>query len=376
MPILNGVSVSIDVLMQELRVKGHSVHLYTSKHFGHRDSDPNIHRFNSIATPWTPGYPLSVPPFYLQLLEFRRHNFDIIHTHTPFTVGLVGLRWSQSEEIPIVSTYHTHYDKYAYYMPFFPLKYTRYKIAKHTNYYYNAVDRVITPSEASKKWLMRHSISTPVSIIPTGIRSPRLVERSEFRERLGVRPDEVLLLYVGRIAREKNLKTLINACSKVIRNAPNVKLMLVGDGPNRAELTRQARSLGIGDKVRFIGFVPREEVDRYYAASDLFVFSSMTETQGLVIVEAMSYGLPVIVVKGGGAGDAVQSGYNGELVNNNSDDFAATLAKLIHDQELREQYSKGAIETSKEYSIPNMTQKVVDIYLSAMESGKEELVRV
>lgn len=373
MPILNGVSVSIDVLIQELRAQGHSVHLYTSKHFGHKDSDPNIHRFNSIVTPWTPGYPISVPPFYLKLLEFRRHNFDVIHTHTPFTVGIVGLRWAQSEEIPIVSTYHTHYDKYAYYMPFFPNRYTRYKIAKHTNYYYNAVSQVITPSEASRKWLQRHSIKTPVSVIPTGIKQPKLLERAEIREKLGIRADDNVLLYVGRIAREKNLRTLIRACALAMKDDASLKLLFVGDGPQREELTKLSRTLGIGDRVRFIGFVPREDVDQYYAASDLFVFASLTETQGLVVVEAMSYGLPVVIVQGGGASDAVQTGINGELVSNNSEAMAAAIQNLIQSPDKREHYSKAAIETSKKYSIPNMTSQVIDVYRAAVDAEVSEL---
>jgi len=231
LPILNGVSVSIDALVQELRNRGHGVHLFTAAHFRHRDPDPNTHRFFAIETPWTKDYPLAIPPFYPMLRQFRRHEFDIVHTHTPFTIGFVGLRWAQSHDIPIVSTYHTLYDKYAHYIPFFPKRYVRYKIAKHTNFYYNGVDHVITPSNAALKWLRRHSVNTPITVVPTANAQIRPIDRSEVRQRLGVAPEHKVLLYVGRIAREKNLATLFEACAQAMRADPDIRLGLLCEGP-------------------------------------------------------------------------------------------------------------------------------------------------
>ena len=145
-----------------LRSLGHSVSLFTSGYPGHVEQDPNTCRFHSVLTPWAPGYPLSIPPFYGRLGDFRRERFDIVHCHTPFTVGMVGLRWSQSEDVTAVATYHTQYDKYTHYVPYLPHLYTRFKIAKHTNYFYNHVEHVITPSDAAAHWFQRHAVRTPL----------------------------------------------------------------------------------------------------------------------------------------------------------------------------------------------------------------------
>src|SRR6476619_6417269 len=198
LPILNGVSVSIDALVSELRNRGHTEHVYTASSPFYKDPDPNTFRFPAIEVPIWKQYPLAYPPFYGMLRKFRRSSYDLIHTHTPFTIGFVGLRWAESHGLPIISTYHTLYDRYAHYIRFFPRRYIRFKIAKHTNFYYNSVDHVITPSEASMKWLSRHSVSTDITVIPTAAPSGRMMDRAEVRRSLEIAPDQKVLLYVGR----------------------------------------------------------------------------------------------------------------------------------------------------------------------------------
>ena len=367
LPILNGVSISIDALVHEMRNQGHSVHVFTASHFRYKDPDPNTSRFLALTTPWARNYPLAVPPFYPMLHRFRKQPFDVIHTHTPFTIGFVGLRWAQSHGIPVVSTYHTLYDKYAHYIPLFPKRYVRYKIAKHTNFYYNQVDHVITPSEASMKWLRRHSVHRPITVIPTGVSRLLSVNRSETRQRLGIAPNHKVLLYVGRIAKEKNMSVLFEAAALVFASDPHARLWLVGDGPYREQCSQMARELGIGDRVKFVGFIPREEVDAYYAASDLFVFSSLTETQGLVVNEAMSYGLPAVVVNGGGAGASVVDDVNGLLVRNDSEQMAESILTILNDEQLAAKLSDGALRTGREYSVASMAERAVDVYRSVIQ---------
>lgn len=367
LPILNGVSISIDALVREMRNQGHSVHVFTASHFRYKDPDPNTSRFLALTTPWARNYPLAVPPFYPMLHRFRKQPFDVIHTHTPFTIGFVGLRWAQSHGIPVVSTYHTLYDKYAHYIPLFPKRYVRYKIAKHTNFYYNQVDHVITPSEASMKWLRRHSVHRPITVIPTGVSRLLSVDRSETRQRLGIAPNHKVLLYVGRIAKEKNMSVLFEAAALVFASDPHARLWLVGDGPYREQCSQMARELGIGDRVKFVGFIPREEVDAYYAASDLFVFSSLTETQGLVVNEAMSYGLPAVVVNGGGAGASVVDDVNGLLVRNDSEQMAESILTILNDEQLAAKLSDGALRTGREYSVASMAERAVDVYRSVIQ---------
>lgn len=379
LPILNGVSVSIEALVTGLRSRGHSVHQFTTRAAGHIDSDPNTYRFMGLETPWTRNYPLSFPPFYPMLREFRKHQFDLIHTHTPFTVGFVGLRWGESHGIPVVSTYHTLYDKYAHYIPYFPKRYLRYKVAKHTNYYYNRVSHVITPSESSMRWLQRHSVKTPVSVIPTGIPRGSQISRSVARQQFGIRPDQKLILYVGRIAAEKNLGRLFEAVSEVMRQDDRTLFWLVGDGPMREQCVEIARNLRMGDRVRFIGFKPREEIDPYYAAADVFAFASMTETQGLVVGEAMMHGVPSVVVQGGGASEAMEDGRNGILVRNDTEQLSAGILSLIQDEALHESLSLGASRTAHKMTVDAMVEQILGVYRFVLGEPvvalEEELVK-
>jgi glycosyltransferase involved in cell wall biosynthesis len=378
LPILNGVSVSIDALVDELRSQGHSVTLFTSRHPEARDTSPNVYRFPAMETPWTRGYPLAFPPFYSMLRKFRRHEFDVIHSHTPFTVGFVGLRWAESHGIPIVSTYHTLYDRYAHYIPL-PRRYVRFKIAKHTNYYYNRVDHVIVPSEAAQKWLIRHAVETEVSIIPTGAPRPGFIDRGETRQELGIRPDERIMLYVGRLAQEKNLETLFEMAAIAFQEDPSLRLWLVGDGPHQAECRARVRRLGIGDRVKFAGFVPRKEVDNYYAAADLFVFASISETQGLVVQEAMAHGLPAVAVAGGGASEAVEDGVNGLLVRQDASEFASSVLRVLHEDQLYARLSAEATTSVRRHGVSEMCEAVLGVYrhvIGPVQSRKRETVRI
>ncbi len=375
LPVLNGVSISIDSLITALRHRGHSVHLFTARHPKAESAEPNTYRFRAVETPWTKGYPLAFPPFYRMLQRFRRHDFDVIHTHTPFTIGFVGMRWAESHQIPVVATYHTLYDRYVHYIPYFPRRYLRFKLAKHTNFYYNHVNHVITPSEAALKWLRRHSVTTPATVIPTAALPRRFFDRSELRLELGIPPDQRILLYVGRLAKEKNLATLFEMAAIVFKQDSRLRLWLVGDGPYRSECVRMARSLGIGDRIKFVGFVPREDVDKYYAASDLFVFSSITETQGLVVQEAMTYSLPAVAILGGGASESIIDGENGFAVKNDAATFAAQVLEIVNDETLLAALSDGAQRSSRMVGTEAMCDRVIEVYRQAISDRHREPVR-
>lgn len=367
LPILNGVSVSIEALVSELRNRGHSVHVYTAASPGYKDPDANTFRFSAFETPWSKGYPLAVPPFLRLLHQFRKHEYDLIHVHTPYTIGFVGMRWAESHDLPVVATYHTLYDRYAHYIPFFPRRYVRFKIAKHTNFFYNHVDHVITPSEAALKWLRRHSVTTPATVIPTGAPPRRILNRSEIRQALGIPADQKILLYVGRLAKEKNMGVLFEMAAEVFRSDPRIRLWLVGDGPYRQECAKLVRRLGIGDRVRFAGFVPRPEVDQFYEAADLFVFSSITETQGLVVQEAMTYGLPAVAVMGGGASAGIVEGENGFTVKNDPSAFAEKVLEILSDEDLLGTLIDGATRFVRRHGIEEMTNLVLDVYRLAID---------
>lgn len=366
LPILNGVSVSVNGLTQELRRQGHSVHLYAPRQPNYQETDPNTYRFRAIETPLSKGYPAAIPPYYRMLKKFRRHEYDIVHTHSPFFLGMVGLRWAESHELPVVSTYHTLYDRYAHYFTILPKRYVRFRVARHTSFYYNHVDQVMTPTEASLKWLRRHSVDTPVTVIPTGISPTAILDRHEVRIQLGIAPEQKILLYVGRLAHEKNLSFLIQAVAPLLKQDPSLRFWLVGDGPYRLDCMDLVRNLEIGDRVNFVGFVERAKVDQYYAAADLFVFASTTETQGLVVQEAMSYGLPAVVVGGGGASSTMEDGINGFIVREDAREFSQAVERLIQTEGLYARMSEAAGKSMREQSVPAMAEHVVEVYRKAI----------
>lgn len=372
LPVLNGVSISVDALVRELRDRGHSVHIYAPRIPGHRDEDPNTFRARAINTPWAANYPLAIPPFYRLLRRFREQPYDLVHTHTPFALGMVGLRWAESHDLPIVSTYHTLYDRYAHYLAAFPRRYARFRIAKHTNFYFNRMDAVITPSEASQKWLRRHTVTRPITVVPTGAPRRAFLDRAECRANLGMAPDLRTMLFVGRLAREKNLQVLFEMASRCFAADPSLRLWVVGDGPYRTDCKELVRKLGIGDRVRFVGFVPRNEVDRYYAAADLFVFPSITETQGLVVQEAMSYGLPAVAIAGGGASAGIEHGSNGLVVRNDADEFARAVLRILGDEGLQATMSASAARSVRTHGLDEMTEGVLEVYRSVILARSEE----
>lgn len=369
LPAINGVSISVASLVGGLRDAGHSVRVFAPRYGFQVDEDPYMYRFPSFRLPGTKDVNIAYPPYLPLLRRFRRYEFDVVHTHTCGTLGFVGLRWAQSHELPIVSTYHTLYDRYAHYFKVLPRRYIRFKIAKHTNYYYNRVDQVITPSDASRRWLQRHAVTTPITVIPTGTRAASLIDRSEARARLGIAPQLKICLFVGRLAEEKNMDTLLHAFALAAAQEPELRLWIVGDGPYREDCVRLTRRLHLGDKVKYAGFVPPADVDLYYSAADFFFFASITETQGLVVNEAMCHGLPCVLVDGGGAGSFVESGVNGILTLNTAASLAENLIQVVRDNELCAKLGANARKSVRETGTDEMVKRVVRVYEAAI--GRE-----
>jgi glycosyltransferase involved in cell wall biosynthesis len=377
LPLANGVSVSIDTLVSELRRKGHEVHLFAPDFPGHRDSPASqTHRFPSIRLRWADGYPVALPPAYPLLQRFRRESYDLVHTHTIGIASYIGLKWARAHEIPLVASYHTLYDRYAHYCTALPRRYVRYKIARHTQQFYNQADAVITPSEAAKRWLKRHKVNTPIKVIATGIPRPeaRALTRAEARATLGIEPGSRVLLTVGRLVEEKNLRTLIEATTAVLRQlGPSAQHWFVGDGPYRSELVKAANQAGVGKQLRLVGAVEPSQVAPYYSAADLFVFASVTETQGLVVQEAMSYGLPAVLIEGGGASGAVCHGVTGFLAKNNADSFASTIQQALSSPDELLRIGMNAEAEIHQHDPSQMAHDVEAVYRSVLAEAPRRL---
>ena len=283
-PIINGVSTSVRTLMAELEGAGHTVYVFTSRAAGrrhYRDDRPGVYRYPSFNSGVEPQYRLPIP--------FSQHikdtiptlGLDIIHSQSPFFLGLIARHVARQMGLPIVSTNHTLYTEYAHYLPGVPPPLTRDALVRWMRGYYNGCDRVLTPSEMTRQRLHEHGVCVPITVLPTGIPTPPpgLPSPAAVRLQWGIPPTDRLLLYVGRLAPEKNLEMLLHAFAHILRTCPDAWLILAGSGMGEAVTQQAANDLGISERAIFTGFLERSQLDPLYAASDVFLFPSKTETR-------------------------------------------------------------------------------------------------
>ncbi len=355
-PIVNGIVASVDALAEGLRTRGHDVYGFTPNVPGYDEDDNGIFRIPSLPLPQTP-YRLTLP-----LVSRRRSNgvikqLSVIHAHSPFVTGWMGVHYARRFHIPLVYTYHTQLEQYAHYVPFDAAT-TRRAASSLTRLYANQADAVIVPTAAMMAHLLEVGVTARIDVIPSGI-DLRLFasgERSErARARLGAGPGDRLALFVSRLAREKNAELLLEALALV--EDPRVKLALVGDGPAREWLEMCVAELGIVNRVVFIGEIARAELPDLYASADAFIFPSLTETQGLVLAEALAAGCRIIATDTPQARDVL--GANGTFVQNDAKQLAHELAIMQIPQAGQRTAARAAAER---FSAELQTESVLEIY--------------
>jgi glycosyltransferase involved in cell wall biosynthesis len=349
-PYISGVTVSVETLAGELRALGHRVYIFAPHYKGHKDSDRNVFRFPSSPT-FYPGFRLAIPFSRKIMKEIPRLNLDVIHSHSPFQLGLLGRGLARKMKIPFVYTFHTLFDQYLHYVPLLPRAMAKRLISAHLRRFCNSSGCVITPSVPVKDFLEKEGIKSKLEVIPTGIdfEVAKNFSGKEVRSRHGISKSSVLLLYVGRLTAEKNLPFLFESFKLINRKEPNSHLMIVARGPKEKELKALSKKIGIAKNVTFVGQVKYPFVFDYYAASDIFVFSSTTETQGLVIGEAATSGLPVVAVDAAGVTDAIVDGTHGYLTRHDINEFSGKVIHLIKNEGLRKKMSADAIAHAKEH---------------------------
>jgi len=369
-PVQNGVTTSVLTLMAELRALRHHVVVFAPAHQQQRGTETNVLRFPSFVSVFNREYPLAFPflPRLALAPYFNRLRLDIVHTHTPFVLGLTGANLALSRGVPLVTTFHTLYTQYSHYFPLLPDAVTQSLLEHYLPWYYNRCAEIICPSEVAARALREMGVERPIAVIPTGVPLPAPDQIGEearrcTRERLGIAPDTPLLLYAGRLAREKNLDWLLEVFARIRAHVPNARLALAGGGPSAEELQGAAEALLPGDAVLFLGPTPRRQMDSLYAAADVFCFPSPSETQGLVIAEARAAGLPCVVVDAGGAPETVRDGEDGFRVPlEEQEAFAARVVQILQDRKLRETLRANGLHNAQLYTPPVMAQKVVAVY--------------
>ncbi len=374
-PRINGVSTSIESFRRELLSRGHQVTLlcpdYPADQPGAGTVDlveRGVVRIPSRRAPLDPEDRLMKwGELMRQVPVMAERNVDLVHVHTPFVAHYAGRRLARRLGVPLVETYHTFFEEYAdKYVPLLPASWLRALARRWSRTQCNAVDRLIVPSTPMKAALEAYGVATPMSVIPTGLPNPPDVApdaTSAFRARHGIPTGTPLLLYVGRVAREKNIDVLVEMLPAVLERHPEAILVIAGEGPARATLEKRVESAGLTSSLRFLGYLCREsELPAAYRATDLFVFASTTETQGLVILEALAQGTPVVAVAEMGTRDVLDESGGCRIVEDDPADFSAAVGDLLADDEARERLANDARAHATRWSSEALTAKLVRLY--------------
>lgn len=342
-PYTSGVVHSIETFKEELEALGHEIYIFAPNYPNQQGPEKNVFRFPSVPALTNRDYTLAVPFTWRLKNILRAWQPDIIHVHSPFILGKVGARYARMLHVPLVFTFHTLYEEYVHYFPFarkIAKKVTR-LIARN---FCNRCNLVITPTATIRKYLKEIGVRAPIKSIPTGIKIDEFscADPAWLRNRYQIPEQEKILLFVGRLGQEKNIGFLMDAFLKINREFPDTRLVLVGGGPEEKSLKNRAIQEGLSGKIIFTGKIPKEEVAKYYAGADLFVFTSVTETQGLVIAEAKAAGLPVVAVRAFGVSEMVVDGEDGFLTELNQTAFTNQISLLLSNEQLREKFSRQA----------------------------------
>lgn len=360
-PQINGVATTVQELKESLEDLDHDVYIVAPKFPKHKDKDSKIFRLKSFRLYRNPELRLSYmfPDKIFQ--KVFKIDFDIIHGFSGGSVPSLGLALAKLKKKPYVFTYNTRLNQYTHY--FLGGKVLRPRaVEKVVELYCNVCDYVIAPADYVKDELLEFGVKKPIVVIPNGVDTNKFKPgKSNFlRNKLKLSNTDKIVLYVGRLAKEKSVDFLINSFAKI--KEKNVYLVLVGDGPERQNLEKLIRKLGLLEKVLLTGFVEHANLVDVYNSADVFVFSSSTETQGMVIPEAMSCGLPILTIKDKVFVQFIEDNVSGFMVDKKQTIFAQKLENILQDKDLRTRISKGARQKSLEFSLSEVAKKFENLY--------------
>lgn len=362
-PHVSGITNYIALNKRYLENRGHEVFVFTFGDEDYKDEESRIIRSSGLPLLDT-GYYLGLR--YNESAQKLLRSMDVVHLHHPFVSGSLAMRYVRPEGIPLVFTNHTRYDLYAQvYLPVVPDIIGETALEAYLPAFCRNCDRVIAPSAGLRGVLRRYGVDTPIFVVPNGVdlRPFQQVQNPLNREDFGFTPDNVVLIYTGRIGPEKNLTFLLRAFAGTAQVYHQVRLLIVGDGRERDNLQDWVKNTGLEGKVFFTGMVPYEELPRYLAVADAYVTASVTEVHPLSVIEGMAAGLPVLGTQSVGVGDIVVNCETGLLAPEaDLAGFTASMVRLVTDHELRKSLGESAREAAKAYDIQITTEMMLEQY--------------
>lgn len=370
-PRVNGVSTSIETFRRDLVALGHEVMLvapaYPPAAGEPAAADASICRVPARAVPRDPeDRIMSRRGLRLALDALGLQRFDVVHIHTPFLAHYAGLKFARRYGTPVVATYHTLFEEYLHhYVPLLPRAVTGPLARRFSRSQCNQLDAVIAPSQAMRAALLDYGVDKHIEVLPTGLPAERFRagDGPAFRRRHGLGEQQPLLLFVGRAAHEKNIGFLIEMMLELRQLRPDALLLIAGEGPAEGSLRAQAARLGLGDRVRFLGYFDRGgELQDCYSAADVFVFASLTETQGLVLLEAMAQGVPVVAIPRMGTIDILGPGKGCRHAPLDLAGFAQVVREVLADKDALRALGREAREYAESWASSVMARRLAALY--------------
>jgi glycosyltransferase involved in cell wall biosynthesis len=371
-PRVNGVSTSINTFATELKALGHQVTLIAPSYTDEDKQEEWIVRVPSHKIFFDPEDRLMKFGKLKALLPWiREQHFDIIHIHTPFTAHYVGIHFGKKLDIPVVETYHTFFEDYLHhYLPFIPQFISRKLARTISRRQCNAVDGIVSPSKPMLDVLKEYGIKTPADVVATGLDASSFasVDGEHFRISHDIPLGQPMLLFVGRVAHEKNINFLLEMHVKLLKNHPDTLLVITGEGPAEESIKQSIDKLGITNKVRMIGYLDRShELIACYKAADIFVFASKSETQGLVLLEAMAQGTAVVALAELGTKSILIEGEGVLIAKDDTHDFADKVSILLSGARKRQMIGeRGRQYAQEKWGAAVLAKKVAKFYKSTI----------
>ncbi len=379
-PEVSGLVTSINTLQKELKKRGHNVYIFTTSNPCTRQKGLSVFRLPSMPFIFLKSRRMGL--FYSpRAAKCVKHlKLDIIHTQTEFSLGIFGNIMSKQLGIPIVHTYHTLYKDYVHYISKDKFKkFSDDLVRIISRNYCNGCNAVIAPSKKVYDLLKDYGVSRPIKIIPTGIELYRFRKENQteadlisLKESLGIKRDEPIILFIGRIAKEKSIDVVLRQMPKVLEAIPTAKYLIVGDGQTVGELKALTRELKIENSVVFAGEQPWEKIGMFYRLGDVFVSPSVTETQGLTIIEAMASDVPVVAKNDKNIEGLINDKLNGRVFNS-EDELSGILIELLSNKELSLRIVLNAQKTVEEYSSELFAQNMEAVYKEVLENRSKSI---
>jgi len=370
-PYVSGITSYIDLNKKALEQQGHEVYVFTFGDLDHQDDEQRVVR--------NPGLPLADTGYYLSLRYKTAHKkllrtMDVVHVHHPFLSGRLALNYCRKVQIPIVFTNHTRYDLYAQArMPLMPKEVSQSMLQAYMPDFCDAVDLVISPSRGMEKIMRTYGVTSHIEVVPNGVDLRRFHEAQPLsRADFGFTNNDILLVYAGRLAPEKNLEFLMQSFAGVAQVFPNVHLLIVGGGQKQyeEEIRPVPSQLGMSDRIHFTGMIPNEKLPSYLAMCDVFVTTSITEVHPFSVIEGMATGLPTVGIDSPGVGDSISDRETGMLATNDMASYTAKLTYLCTDAALRKKMGLAARDASAQYDLSRTTKIMLGHYMRLCENTK------